>query len=129
MSVMKRASSGAERRPGARAGFAVATAVVLLLLLNILAFGAIRGGGDESAVASLRVETLRALFACDAGLIVTMGELERGVEIPEEGLVIDLDGASAEIAMEVGAGEGVIGIVGTSGHGRRRVVVEVGETE
>ena len=40
---------------------AVATVVVLLLLLNIVAFGSVRSGSDESAVASLRVETLRAL--------------------------------------------------------------------
>lgn len=108
-----------------RRGFAVATVVILLLMMNILAFGAIRGGGDESSIASLRVETLRALYACDAGLIVAIGELGRGTDASALPASLSLPGAS--VAMEAGAAsEGIeVVIEGRSGFGRRRVLVEV----
>jgi Tfp pilus assembly protein PilX len=111
-----------------RRGFAVATVVVLLLLLNIVAFGSVRSGSDESAVASLRVETLRALYACDAGLVVTLGELGRGEEMPADERTLELEGATAVIAPGTVEGELEILIVGSSGYGRRRVVVEVADS-
>lgn len=128
MSDTVRHSSTLERRGTHRRGFAVATVVVLLLLLNIVAFGSVRSGSDESAVASLRVETLRALYACDAGLVVTLAELGRGEEMHADERTLELDGATTVIAPRTGAGEIQILVVGSSGYGRRRVVVEVGDS-
>lgn len=121
------ANTQARSRTGRR-GFAVATVVVLLLLLNMLAFGSIRSGGVESAVASLRVESLRALYACDAGLVVTLGELGRGAEPPDEERTLEFDGAMTVISPRADEGAAEIVIVGSSGHGRRRVIVRLGES-
>lgn len=126
--MARRSANAAARGRTGRRGFAVATVVVLLLLLNMLAFGSIRSGGDESAVASLRVESLRALYACDAGLVVTLGELGRGADLPDEERSFEIDGAMTVIAPSAGESDAEIVIVGSSGHGRRRVIVLVGDS-
>ena len=117
-----RPSSARER--ATRRGFAVATVVILLLMLNLLAFGAIRGGSDESSVASLRVETLRALYACDAGLVIALGELSRGADAASLPSSLSLSGASVDVQASDESGDIEVVIEGWSGFGRRRVLVE-----
>lgn len=107
-----------------RRGFAVATVVILLLMLNLLAFGAIRGGSDESSVASLRVETLRALYACDAGLVIALGELSRGADAASLPSSLSFSGASVDVQASDEDGGIQVVIEGWSGFGRRRVLVE-----
>lgn len=112
-----------------RRGFAVATVVVLLLLVNFLAFGSLKAGSVDAAIGALRVETLRALYACDAGVIVAMRELsgdgdwtgDRTLQLPHASVVLSRGEESAE-------GFDLV-IEGRSGYGRRRVAVRVGVSE
>ena len=118
------------RRPRAsstRRGFAVASVVVLLLMLNILAFGTMDGARDDGGVAALRIETLRALYAAESGVTVVIGEMASGRDAPTPGTTIEIEGATVEI--EEGAGEGEIRLQGRAGMGRRRIAVETGSAE
>lgn len=105
-----------------RRAFAVASVVVLLLMLNVLAFGTIDGARDDGGAAALRVETLRALYAAESGVQIAVGELNAGREAPEEGTIIDLDNAVVEF--QATSDPASITIEGRAGLGRRRLVVE-----
>lgn len=112
-----------------RRGFAVATVVVLLLLLNFLAFGSLKAGSVDAAVGALRVETLRALYACDAGVIVAMNELSGDGEWGGDRTLL-LPHATVSLSGGGGSEEGFdLVIDGRSGYGRRRVAVRVDISE
>lgn len=109
---------------GTRRAFAVASVVILLLMLNVVAFGTIDAARDDGGTAALRVETLRALYAAESGVLVAASELNAGSEAPAEGTIIALDSAVVEFLADVD-GESSILVEGRAGLGRRRLVVEV----
>jgi hypothetical protein len=106
-----------------RRAFAVASAVVLLLMLNVLAFGTIDGARDDGGTAALRVQTLRALYAAESGVQIAVGELNAGRESPAPGTIINLDDALVEF--QPASDPDAITIEGRAGLGRRRLVVEM----
>lgn len=60
----------------------LASVVLLIAGINMLVLGIVIGGGEESRVANLRIETLRAFLAAESGAHMVAGELAAGRSAP-----------------------------------------------
>lgn len=107
-----------------RRGFAVAVVVLLLAIMNIVAFGSFRGAMDEAGVSSLRVETARAFYAAESGLAIVVLSLNNELDLPVQDDVLLLPGAEVRF-VEIPEEEGPVIIEGRSGAGRRRISAEI----
>ena len=109
-----------------RRGAAIIAAVAAMAIVHLMVVGSIAPAGAESETALLRAQGLRALQACDSGMVVVIGSLITGSDLPEVGQARTL-GASSFIVMSVPAdGEaGTLVIEGHSGDARRRLAVEL----
>ena len=105
-----------------RRAFAVASVVVLLMMLNILAFGAMDGSRDDGGIAALRVETLRSLYAAESGVTLAIGEMSAGRDAPAPGTRTEVGHAS--IHFQSADQPEQIFVEGRAGFGRRRIIVE-----
>lgn len=108
-----------------RRGMAIVAIVVLLGIVHLVVIGSVSSGAREADVQTLRLETLRAKFAADSGVVVWMRQDIAG-GAPESGAEIDIGPQRIVFVSSVGPGEsGVVVVEGQSGRARQRVAVEV----
>jgi len=114
------------RRDGWRRGAAAIALVVLLAVVSVAVVGTIDAAGDETAVAVLRVESARSLYAAESGARVVMRLSGAGRPLPAAGSTMTLEGATVTFQSAPAAGKaGDITVIGASGYGQRRVRVTV----
>ena len=99
---------------------AVLVLVVVVTMVNLAVIAGVSGSGDDAQVATLRVETLRAFYAAEAGAtIVGKSEISRASR-PSSGSTLNLGVATvAFVSVPTGAGSAVV--EGRSGFARRRI--------
>lgn len=107
-----------------RRGFAVAVILVVVAVLGLAVVGSIGPLGQEAEMAALRVETLRAFYAAESGMVVTIGTLNAGIEVPGSGDSVVIGHQTIRF-VTVPEGVGEIVIEGASGWALRRVLLEV----
>ncbi|MCC6951503.1 MAG: hypothetical protein IT433_08650 [Phycisphaerales bacterium] len=117
---------------------AIATALVLaIVLLGVAVTAATVAAGSGLGLASLRVDHLRAVAACDAGLQLSLAELAAGLDTDGDGTIggvsdngIDaddptLEGASFLVALE----DGVLIAMASCGEITHTTYFELEETD
>lgn len=113
------------KQRGGRRGMAILGIIVLLAIVHLVVIGAVNSGGREADIHSLRLETLRAKFAADSGIIVWMRQDIAG-SVPAEGTSVDIGPSRMVFVFSVEAGEsGTVVVEGQSGRSRQRVALEV----
>ena len=55
-----------------RRGSVLAVLVVVLALMGLIVAGSVRPMRDESSLAAMRVETVRAFYAAESGTVITI---------------------------------------------------------
>lgn len=83
---MSRRSSIPKRR-----GIAVAAIVIVLALINLVVIASLEGGTDDAMSAAIRVETVRAFYAAEAGSVIAVEVLSEEKTPPAAGEVLSLD--------------------------------------
>lgn len=108
-----------------RRGMAIVVVIVMVAVIHLTVIGAVTRGGHSADVASLRIETMRALFAADSGVMVWLREDAAG-RTPESGDELNMGVQRVLFVESPEAGEtGVLTVEGQSGRARRRVSVEL----
>ncbi|MFO0833851.1 MAG: hypothetical protein U0638_02685 [Phycisphaerales bacterium] len=74
-----------------RRGMAVAAVVIVLALINLVVIASLDGGTDDAMSAAIRVETVRAFYAAEAGSIIAVELLSEDKTTPTAGDVLSLD--------------------------------------
>lgn len=74
-----------------RRGMAVAAIVIVLALINLVVIASLEGGTDDAMGAAIRVETVRAFYAAEAGSIIAVELLSEDKTTPTAGDVLSLD--------------------------------------
>lgn len=82
---MKRAVRWTSRR-----AMAVAAAVIVLALINMVVIASLQGGTDDAMSAAGRVETVRAFYAAEAGSIIAVSLLGADGSLPAAGETLSL---------------------------------------
>lgn len=72
-------------------GMAVAAVVIVLALINLVVIASLEGGTDDAMSAAIRVETVRAFYAAEAGSIIAVELLSEDKTTPTAGDVLSLD--------------------------------------
>ncbi|MEM7623357.1 MAG: hypothetical protein AAF235_09150 [Planctomycetota bacterium] len=104
---------------------AIASVVLAVIVLQASTIAVIGSSSGDSLSSIQRVETTRAFFAAESGLVVALVESASGV-LPTQGLAVDLGGARFEmIAVPALNSTGDIVLEGRSGITRRRIRVGV----
>lgn len=117
---MRRAAQTRVRR-----GMAILVVVVMVAVIHLTVIGAVTRGKNSADLASLRIETMRALFAADTGVIVWLREDAAG-QTPESGDQLNMGTQRVLYVESPEAGEtGTLTVEGQSGRARRRVSVEL----
>lgn len=117
------------RWPAGSRGTTIALAVVILAMIQLLVIGVLVASGDESEVRGLRVQTARAFYAAESGVVIAARAMTDNAGIPAEGSHISLPDAQVEfvtIPASVG-GSGVdeeLIVQGLSGAAVRRLRVD-----
>ena len=84
------------RLPVRSRGTTIALAVVILAMLQLLIIGVFMASGDESEVRGLRVQTARAFFAAESGVVIAVRAMTDNTGIPTEGAQVSLPDARIE---------------------------------
>ncbi|RMH28538.1 MAG: hypothetical protein D6692_05100 [Planctomycetota bacterium] len=103
---------------------AVAVVVVVLAVMSLVLLGTIRPVRQETGVALLRVQTVRAFYAAESGVVVVIGGLGAGLELPDPGDSLSFSEQSVTFEA-VPDGPGVIAVTGKSGGARRRISLDI----
>lgn len=72
-------------------GMAVAAIVIVLALINLVVIASLEGGTDDAMSAAIRVETVRAFYAAEAGSVIAVEVLSEEKTPPAAGEVLSLD--------------------------------------
>lgn len=72
-------------------GMAVAAVVIVLALVNLVVIASLEGGTDDAMSAAIRVETVRAFYAAEAGSMIAVELLSEDKTPPTAGDVLSLD--------------------------------------
>lgn len=108
-----------------RRGMAILVVVVMIAVIHLTVIGAVTRGARGADMASLRIETMRALFAADSGVMVWLREDAAG-QTPESGDEVNIGSQRVLFVESPEAGEsGTLTVEGQSGRARRRVSVEL----
>lgn len=108
------------RKKTDRRGSALVVVVMVLAILGITVAGAVTPLIYEAEVVSLRVETTRAFYAAESGAAVIIQAEVGGVDAPESGDEVVIEGSVIRYIQI--PDEGVNAIVeGTSGSAVRRI--------
>lgn len=111
---------------GGRRGAAIVMVVVMLAMLQLAALSMLTGGADDAEEVVLRVQTLRAFYAGESGVVMSLGDALRGLPPPPAGTVIELPGASVELLESPWEGVGGAMVVeGRSVSARRRFEIRL----
>ena len=109
-----------------RRGAVVVTVVILVAMVNLLLIVAVRGGTGDSAAATGRVETLRALYAAESAALASIVAFESGTAPVEGGRVtigeIELTFLTVP---DLSSGEGILAVEGRSGSAVRRFEISL----
>ncbi|KAA0215994.1 MAG: hypothetical protein DYG94_09885 [Leptolyngbya sp. PLA3] len=104
---------------------AILAVVVMVAVIHLTVIGSVTRGKSSADMASLRIETMRALYAADSGVIVWLREDAAG-QTPESGDELTMESQRAIFVESPEAGEsGTLTVEGQSGRARRRVSVEL----
>ena len=107
-----------------RRAMVLASVVLLIAGINMLVLGIVIGGGSESRVASLRIETLKAFLAAESGAHIAAGELSAGRMPPSTRLTLP-SGETLDIAVSGSALPYTCTINGRFGQGQREIELHV----
>ena len=107
-----------------RRGNAVVVLVVVMAVLSLVVVGLVRPLGDESSIAAMRVETVRAFYAAESGALVVMKGYMGDADMPAQGSEVVINGQSV-LYTQVPGGSGVAVIEGRSGDASRRIELEL----
>lgn len=77
-------------------GTTIALAVVILAMIQLLIIGVLMASGDESEVRGLRVQTARAFFAAESGVVIAARAMTDNTGVPAEGAQVSLPDAQIE---------------------------------
>lgn len=109
--------------PGRR-GAVIAVLVVVMALMALVVVALIRPVSDESSIAAMRVETVRAFYAAESGVfVVTKGYIGE-TTMPAQGSTLTINGQRVEFT-QVPIASGVAVIRGLSGDASRRIELEL----
>jgi len=103
-----------------RKGTVLIVLVVIMAILALVVAGAVRPVRDESDIATLRVETVRAFYAAESGGIILMNGVIGQSTMPVEGSTIQLNGQQI-LFVQTPDSQPVAIVEGICGDARRRV--------
>lgn len=108
-----------------RRGATVAAVVVILSVVNVGVLLLAATAGEDESLRALRVESLRALYAAEAGLTqVVAGELMNEPAY-ERGQQIAAAGGVATVVERPEGGSGSVVVIGRAGAAERAVVASM----
>ena len=90
-------------------GTTIALAVVILAMLQLLIVGVLMASADESEVRGLRVQTARAFFAAESGVVIAVRAMTDNTGVPAEGSQVSLPDAQIQF-ITIPAGQGGSGV-------------------
>ena len=103
-----------------RRGTVLIVLVVIMAILALVVAGAVRPVRDESDIATLRVETVRAFYAAESGGVILMNAVIGNASMPVEGSSIELNGQTI-IFVQTPDAQPIAIVEGSSGDARRRI--------
>ncbi|MDF1868923.1 MAG: hypothetical protein P1U30_00930 [Phycisphaerales bacterium] len=103
-----------------RRGSVLAVLVVVLALMGLIVAGSVRPMRDESSLAAMRVETVRAFYAAESGTVITIQGYMGATEMPVEGSEVVIENQVIEFTQIPELG-GTAVIHGMSGDAIRRI--------
>ncbi|GAB4387239.1 MAG: hypothetical protein Kow0022_18720 [Phycisphaerales bacterium] len=108
-----------------RRGMALLAVVVMIAIIHLTVLRSVSRGSADADIVSLRVETARAFFAADSGVMIWLREDAAGTP-PEPGETLSIGSMQILIvdAPEAGAA-GTLTVEGSSSRARRRLSVEL----
>ena len=118
---VSRHSCGGARRRGA----AIVVVVTLLSVINITLIASFRSVADQADIATLRIESERAFYAAESGVMLLIGDLQTGGTGPDAGEGVDIGLQRITYAVVPEAETGIYEILGQSGRGYRRLMIEI----
>lgn len=107
-----------------RRGSALAVLVVVLALMGLVVAGSIRPLRDEASLATMRVETARAFYAAESGMMIVIQGYMGSATMPVEGSEIMVNGQRVEFS-QIPDIAGTAVIHGLSGNAVRRIELEL----
>jgi Tfp pilus assembly protein PilX len=114
-----------------RRGGVLPVVVLMLAVVSIVALNVIDTAGRETELGAMRVETARAFYAAESGLIAAARLRQDGLTLPAQGTTLTLPAGVAGSAQAtyvsmpaLGATSGSIRVVGQSGLGQRRLELQ-----
>jgi hypothetical protein len=107
----------------ARRGTVLAVVLLLLAAINVTTLGVLYGTGDDASLGVLRVETVRALYAAESGVMAVSKLRERRATLPAVNSQVTLPNAIATYEQVPGSAamSGTLVVRGASGEASRRV--------
>jgi hypothetical protein len=108
-----------------RRGAAIVAVVTLLSVVNITLIASFRSVGDQADVATLRIESERAFYAAESGVMLLIGDLQTGGIGPASGDALDIGSQRIVYDVVPDADTGAYEILGQSGRGFRRLLIEI----
>ncbi len=119
------------RTSRARRGGVLPVVVLMLAIVSVVALNVIDTGGRETELGAMRIETARAFYAAESGLIGAARLRQGGLSLPSQGTTLTLPAGSAGSAQATfvtvpapAATSGSVRVVGQSGLGQRRLELQ-----
>lgn len=108
-----------------RKGMVIAIMVVVLAMMNVLVLGVVTSGTTSTSADIARLESVRAIFAADAGAMVAMRQATLGRPCPANGTIVTLPGGGRVVwvSSPASGASGTVRIDGTNANAVRRVSV------
>jgi len=103
-----------------RRGSVLVVLVVVMAILALVVAGAVRPVSDESDLATLRVETVRAFYASESGAIILMNAVIGLTPMPSNGDTVVLNNQTIRF-VQIPDANGVAIVEGVSGDATRRI--------
>ena len=104
---------------------AILVVVVMIAIIHLTVLGAVTKGGADADILSLRIETARAFYAADSGVMIWLREDAAGSP-PEPGEVLSIGSMQMAFVEAPEVGEtGTLTVEGSSSRARRRLSVEL----
>lgn len=101
-----------------RRAVAVASAVIILSIVNLAIIGIAVGTRDDAVIAAQKADTARAFYSAENGLRVIAGEIGAGSDVPEGTLTL-VGGFSVEITVLDDSGPVMVEVRGRAGSATR----------
>ncbi len=106
---------------GHRRGAALVAIVLVIAVLQLVIIGSLAPARDEADLASLRIETLRAFYAAEAGAHIVVRTTMDRADAPSDEAVLDLAGCETTFVQWPDDEVGIAVVEGTSGRAVRRL--------